>query len=134
MVTNIISMLPRDIGRIPIVSHERADELARRATFTKKTAADYDKFLLSYAKKVIRAVSLEERQEPYAEGSIAEIQGVLHIFEERDMFLRERTALEAEIAARIERRHFLEILEDTAKRIKFLELCNLVIKRCHKFE
>ncbi|GBP98469.1 Putative 115 kDa protein in type-1 retrotransposable element R1DM [Eumeta japonica] len=33
-----------------------------------KTAADYDRFPLSYAKRVIRAASLEEWQERYAEG------------------------------------------------------------------
>ncbi|GBP51479.1 hypothetical protein EVAR_44454_1 [Eumeta japonica] len=37
-----------------------ADALARRAALTKKTAADYDRFPLSNAKKVIRAASLEE--------------------------------------------------------------------------
>ncbi|GBP04179.1 hypothetical protein EVAR_19129_1 [Eumeta japonica] len=52
---------------------ERADELARRAALTKKTAADYDRFPLSYAKRVIRAASLEEWQERYAEGGTGEI-------------------------------------------------------------
>ncbi|GBP85083.1 Putative 115 kDa protein in type-1 retrotransposable element R1DM [Eumeta japonica] len=33
-----------------IAGNERADELARRAALTKKTAADYDRFPLSYAK------------------------------------------------------------------------------------
>ncbi|GBP60064.1 hypothetical protein EVAR_7057_1 [Eumeta japonica] len=35
-------------------------ELARRVTLIKKTGADYYKFSRSYAKKVIRAASLEE--------------------------------------------------------------------------
>ncbi|GBP36110.1 hypothetical protein EVAR_93803_1 [Eumeta japonica] len=52
-----------------IAGNERADELARRAALTKKTAADYDRFPLSYAKRVIRAASLEEWQERYAEGA-----------------------------------------------------------------
>ncbi|GBP86151.1 Putative 115 kDa protein in type-1 retrotransposable element R1DM [Eumeta japonica] len=52
-----------------IAGNERADELARRAALTKKTAADYDRFPLSYAKKVIRAASLEEWQQRYAEGT-----------------------------------------------------------------
>ncbi|GBP90791.1 Putative 115 kDa protein in type-1 retrotransposable element R1DM [Eumeta japonica] len=56
-----------------IAGNERADELARRAALTKKTAADYDRFPLSYAKKVIRAASLEEWQQRYAEGSTGEI-------------------------------------------------------------
>ncbi|GBP79528.1 hypothetical protein EVAR_89894_1 [Eumeta japonica] len=43
-----------------IAGNERADELARRAALTKKTAADYDKFPLSYVKKVIKAASLGE--------------------------------------------------------------------------
>ncbi|GBP97434.1 hypothetical protein EVAR_61140_1 [Eumeta japonica] len=34
-----------------IAGNERADELARRAALTKKTAADYDRFPLSYAKR-----------------------------------------------------------------------------------
>ncbi|GBP15051.1 hypothetical protein EVAR_6691_1 [Eumeta japonica] len=56
-----------------IAGNERADELARRAALTKKTAADYDKFPLSYAKKVIRAANLEEWQQRYAEGNTGEI-------------------------------------------------------------
>ncbi|GBP26397.1 hypothetical protein EVAR_75529_1 [Eumeta japonica] len=52
--------------------NERADELARYATLKKKMAADYDRFLLSYAKKAIRAASLDEWQQRYAEGSIAQ--------------------------------------------------------------
>ncbi|GBP96827.1 Putative 115 kDa protein in type-1 retrotransposable element R1DM [Eumeta japonica] len=56
-----------------IAGNERADELARRAALTKKTAADYDRFPLSYAKKVIRAASLEEWQQRYAEGSTGDI-------------------------------------------------------------
>ncbi|GBP96393.1 hypothetical protein EVAR_90490_1 [Eumeta japonica] len=35
-----------------------------------KTAADYDRFPLSYAKKVIRAASLEEWQQRYAEEAL----------------------------------------------------------------
>ncbi|GBP48765.1 hypothetical protein EVAR_32785_1 [Eumeta japonica] len=56
-----------------IAGNERADELARRTALTKKTAADYDRFPLSYAKKVIRAASLEEWQQRYTEGSTGEI-------------------------------------------------------------
>ncbi|GBP66738.1 hypothetical protein EVAR_50117_1 [Eumeta japonica] len=53
-----------------IKGNERADELVRRAD---KTAADYDRFPLSYAKRVTRVASLEEWQEQYAEGSNGEI-------------------------------------------------------------
>ncbi|GBP79726.1 Retrovirus-related Pol polyprotein from type-1 retrotransposable element R1 3 [Eumeta japonica] len=56
-----------------IAGNERADELARRAALTKKTAVDYDRFPLSHAKKVIRAASLEEWQQRYTEGSTGEI-------------------------------------------------------------
>ncbi|GBP74830.1 hypothetical protein EVAR_55100_1 [Eumeta japonica] len=56
-----------------LAGNERADELTRRVALTKKMAADYDKFPLSYAKKVIRAANLEEWQERYAEGSTGEI-------------------------------------------------------------
>ncbi|GBP10065.1 hypothetical protein EVAR_77500_1 [Eumeta japonica] len=38
-------------------SNERADELARNAALRRKTAADYDRFPLSYSKKAIRARS-----------------------------------------------------------------------------
>ncbi|GBP83125.1 hypothetical protein EVAR_90280_1 [Eumeta japonica] len=60
-------------AHIGIEGNEHADELARRPALTKKTAADYNKSPLSYAKKVIRAASLEEWQEQYAEGSTGEI-------------------------------------------------------------
>ncbi|GBP65875.1 hypothetical protein EVAR_85143_1 [Eumeta japonica] len=46
-----------------IAGNERADEFARRAAFTKKTAAEYDRFPLSHAKKLIKAASLEEWQQ-----------------------------------------------------------------------
>ncbi|GBP46674.1 Retrovirus-related Pol polyprotein from type-1 retrotransposable element R1 3 [Eumeta japonica] len=51
--------------------NERVD-LARNAAF-KKTTADYDRFSLSFAKKAIRAVSLEVWQKRYVEGSTSEI-------------------------------------------------------------
>ncbi|GBP71821.1 Putative 115 kDa protein in type-1 retrotransposable element R1DM [Eumeta japonica] len=47
--------------------------LARRTALTKKTAVNYDRFPLLHAKKVIRAVSLEEWQKRYAEGDTGEI-------------------------------------------------------------
>ncbi|GBP96819.1 Putative 115 kDa protein in type-1 retrotransposable element R1DM [Eumeta japonica] len=53
--------------------NERADELARNAALKKKTAADYDRYPLSYAKKVIRAASLGEWQQRYTEGGTGEI-------------------------------------------------------------
>ncbi|GBP30169.1 hypothetical protein EVAR_94477_1 [Eumeta japonica] len=59
-----------------IAGNERADELARRAALTKKTAADYDRFPLSYAKRVIRAASLEEWQERYAEEAQVQAEGL----------------------------------------------------------
>ncbi|GBP33114.1 Retrovirus-related Pol polyprotein from type-1 retrotransposable element R1 3 [Eumeta japonica] len=60
-------------GKVGTAGSERVDELARRVTLTKKTSADYDKFPLSYAKKVIKSASLEEWQEQYVEGSTGEI-------------------------------------------------------------
>ncbi|GBP77958.1 hypothetical protein EVAR_83206_1 [Eumeta japonica] len=59
-------------GRARTAGNERADELARRAAFTRMTAAEYDRFPLSHAKKVIRAAILEEWQQRYAEGSTGE--------------------------------------------------------------
>ncbi|GBP90788.1 Putative 115 kDa protein in type-1 retrotransposable element R1DM [Eumeta japonica] len=53
--------------------NERADELARNAALKKKTTADYDRFPLSFAKKAIRAASLDEWQKRYAEGSTGDI-------------------------------------------------------------
>ncbi|GBP72434.1 hypothetical protein EVAR_7093_1 [Eumeta japonica] len=43
-----------------IGGNERADELAKCDAITKKTTADYDRFALSYAKKMIRVTSSEE--------------------------------------------------------------------------
>ncbi|GBP39712.1 hypothetical protein EVAR_25536_1 [Eumeta japonica] len=57
--------------------NERADELARNAALKKKTAADYDRYPLSYAKKVIRAASLDEWQQRYTEGGTGEITALL---------------------------------------------------------
>ncbi|GBP34173.1 hypothetical protein EVAR_30725_1 [Eumeta japonica] len=127
-----------------IAGNERADDLARRVALTKKTAVDYDRFLLSHAKKVIRAASLEEWQQRYAERSTAQTltshggfaqylfrfklrhsphcacdpaktQDVLHVLEDCNMFLRERAALEAEIDVQVSGRHFPEILGDASK-------------------
>ncbi|GBP70502.1 hypothetical protein EVAR_56169_1 [Eumeta japonica] len=60
-------------AHVGIAGNERADEQARRAALTKKTAADYDRFPLSHAKRVIRAASLKEWQERYTERSTGEI-------------------------------------------------------------
>ncbi|GBP64998.1 Uncharacterized RNA-binding protein C365.04c [Eumeta japonica] len=51
------------------MGNERADELARNAALKKKMVADYDRFSLSFAKKAIRAASLEEWQKRYVEGN-----------------------------------------------------------------
>ncbi|GBP91350.1 Putative 115 kDa protein in type-1 retrotransposable element R1DM [Eumeta japonica] len=58
---------------VEIAGNERADELARQAALTKKTATHYDRFPLSHAKKVIRAASLEEWLQQYNEGSTGKI-------------------------------------------------------------
>ncbi|GBP92228.1 Putative 115 kDa protein in type-1 retrotransposable element R1DM [Eumeta japonica] len=60
-------------GHAGTTGNERADELARNAALKKKTAADYDRYPLSYAKKVIRAASLDEWQQRYTEGGTGEI-------------------------------------------------------------
>ncbi|GBP85735.1 Bromodomain-containing protein 8 [Eumeta japonica] len=130
-------------ARAGIVGSERADELARWAALTKKTAADYDRFPLSYAKKVIRAANLEEWQQRYVERSTdslgfsqylfrfklrdspycicdpAKSQDVLHVLGDFDKFLRERAALEAGIGVRISKWHFPEFLEDSPERLRF---------------
>ncbi|GBP61926.1 hypothetical protein EVAR_44982_1 [Eumeta japonica] len=59
---------------VGIAGNECAQELARRAALTRKTAADYDRFSMSYAKRTIRAATLEEWQERYTEESTGEHQ------------------------------------------------------------
>ncbi|GBP00237.1 hypothetical protein EVAR_66467_1 [Eumeta japonica] len=79
------SGISRKAGSAPILvrahagttGNERADELARNAALKKKTAADYDRYPLSYAKKVIRAASLDEWQQRYTEGGTGEITALL---------------------------------------------------------
>ncbi|GBP58516.1 hypothetical protein EVAR_33866_1 [Eumeta japonica] len=44
------------------------EDKKRRTAITKKTVADYDRFPLSYTKRMIRAASLKKWQERYAEG------------------------------------------------------------------
>ncbi|GBP60081.1 hypothetical protein EVAR_7074_1 [Eumeta japonica] len=112
-----------------IADNERADELARRAALAKKTAADYDKFTLSYAKKVIRATLMgyggfaqylyrfKLQDSPYCAYDPAKIKDVLHVLEVCDMFHRERVVLEAETDIWIARRNFPEITEEAVKRI-----------------
>ncbi|GBP66483.1 Eukaryotic translation initiation factor 4 gamma 3 [Eumeta japonica] len=98
-----------------IAGNHRANELARRAAFTKKTAADCGKFPLSYAKKcdqddepggVAGAIRqgkhcFKLKDSPYCTCNPAKIQDVLHVLEECDMCLRGRAALEAESASRL---------------------------------
>lgn len=45
--------------------NERADELAKKAALTKKTAADYDKVPISFAKRRIREETVKRWQERY---------------------------------------------------------------------
>ncbi|GBP20116.1 hypothetical protein EVAR_5546_1 [Eumeta japonica] len=88
-----------------IASKERADEFARRAALTKKTAADYYRFPLSYAKKTLTGhggfarylYRFRLRHLPQCVCDPAKTQHVLHVLEDCDMFLRECVALEAEI-------------------------------------
>ncbi|GBP15726.1 hypothetical protein EVAR_93914_1 [Eumeta japonica] len=56
-----------------IAGKEPAIKFARRATLTKYTAVNYNKFPLYYTKKVIRAVNLDESQKRYAERGTGEI-------------------------------------------------------------
>ncbi|GBP59790.1 hypothetical protein EVAR_30059_1 [Eumeta japonica] len=104
-------------AQVGIAGNEHADELARRAALTKKTAADYDRFPLTYAKKYLFRFRL--RGSPYCACDPAKIQDVLHVLEDCDMFLWERAALEAEFGVRISGRHFPEILGDAHRRVPF---------------
>ncbi|GBP65847.1 hypothetical protein EVAR_85115_1 [Eumeta japonica] len=54
-----------------ITANERADELARNAAL--KMVADYDRFPLSFTKKAIKGMNLEEWQKKYSEDSTCEI-------------------------------------------------------------
>ncbi|GBP60225.1 hypothetical protein EVAR_44600_1 [Eumeta japonica] len=47
-------------GHAGAASNKRADELTRNVALKRKTAADYDRFSLTYAKKAIRAASLDK--------------------------------------------------------------------------
>ncbi|GBP16851.1 Apolipophorins [Eumeta japonica] len=96
-----------------IARNERADKLARRVALTKKTAADYDKFPLSFKLK----------DSPYCACDPTKIQDVLYVFEECPIFLRHRVTLKAEIDFVVERRNFPEIMENGINRGKSLKFC-----------
>lgn len=53
-------------AHIGTVGNERADELAKQAALYKKSAAHYDRFPLSFARRTIRQRTLEAWQEEYA--------------------------------------------------------------------
>ncbi|GBP15282.1 hypothetical protein EVAR_92276_1 [Eumeta japonica] len=126
---------PIVLAHAEVASNERADELARRAALTKKTAAGSDRFPLSHAKRVIRAVSLEKgkkdtprearmkspnafflgfklKDSPYCTCDPAKEQNILHALEECNIFTRERADVEMKIDRRVKRQNFPEILEN----------------------
>ncbi|GBP43348.1 hypothetical protein EVAR_34264_1 [Eumeta japonica] len=70
------------------------------------------------------------RGSPHCACDPVKIQYVQHVLKERNMFLRELVALEAEIDVRVARRHFPEIMEDKSKREKSLKFCSMVVERC----
>ncbi|GBP79509.1 hypothetical protein EVAR_58520_1 [Eumeta japonica] len=72
------------------------------------------------------------RDSPHCAYDPAEIQDVLHVLEDCDMFLRERAALEPWIGVAISRRHFPEILDDAGKKEKFIAYCINIVKRCNR--
>lgn len=53
--------------------NERADELAKAAALSKKTAADYDKCPPSYVKRTLRLKTMQEWQKRYMETETAEV-------------------------------------------------------------
>ncbi|GBP38146.1 hypothetical protein EVAR_80430_1 [Eumeta japonica] len=124
---------------VGIAGNERADELARRATLTKKTAANYDRFPLSHAKRVIRALEMTSpfaqtltgyggfahylfrfklKNSPYCACDLAKEQDVLHALEECHMLARERACLEIEIDSRIGRQKVYTILQIYSGKVK----------------
>ncbi|GBP89127.1 hypothetical protein EVAR_67923_1 [Eumeta japonica] len=68
-----------------IAGDERADELARRAALTKKTAADYDRSSLS---RILKRFKLKDA--PYCACDLANEQDILHVFELCRRFVWER--------------------------------------------
>lgn len=63
-------------AHIGTAGNERADELAKHAALHKKTAADYDRFPLSYARREIRQRTLDAWQAEYStseKGSITKL-------------------------------------------------------------
>ncbi|GBP96383.1 hypothetical protein EVAR_65713_1 [Eumeta japonica] len=114
----------RRVGALVLVSprgnrgNERADELARNAA-QKKTTADYDRFPLSFAKKAIRAASLDEWQRDTPREALIQAgefallrmrpdktQDLLHVLEECPIFLKERAETEVGIGVQILRENF----------------------------
>ena len=56
-------------AHVGITGNERADELAKQAALYKKSAADYDRFPLSFAKRMIRQRTLDAWQQEYSEST-----------------------------------------------------------------
>ncbi|XP_052751319.1 uncharacterized protein LOC128200797 [Galleria mellonella] len=60
-------------AHIGIIGNERADDLAKTAALKKKTRPIYDRFPLTYAKKLLREKSLDKWQNLYTESNTAAI-------------------------------------------------------------
>ncbi|GBP57851.1 hypothetical protein EVAR_41521_1 [Eumeta japonica] len=83
--------------------HAASSPGGRRAVLTKMTTAD---------SAVAREKGLGHGIHPHCGCYPAKIQDVLHVLEDRDMFLRERVAVNAETDLRVTRQHFPELMED----------------------
>ncbi|GBP61785.1 hypothetical protein EVAR_96030_1 [Eumeta japonica] len=103
-------------AHVGIAGNKRADKFVRRAAFTKKASADYDRFPLSHAnKRVLRQIEMTSQMaqiltdhgwfaqylfrlklldSPYCTCDPSKIQNVLHVLEDSTIFYRESVALE----------------------------------------
>ncbi|GBP70542.1 hypothetical protein EVAR_47925_1 [Eumeta japonica] len=75
---------------------------------------------------------LKLRDSLYCACDPTKIQDVLHVLKKRYMFLWERVALITEIDIRVARQHFMEIMDDTLRKDKFLKFCAMVVDCCVK--
>ncbi|GBP96905.1 Putative 115 kDa protein in type-1 retrotransposable element R1DM [Eumeta japonica] len=98
-----------------IAGNERADELARRAALTKKTAADYDGFRCRTRK------GFKLKDSPYCACDPAKIQDVLHVLEECQCFCGSVWHWKRRLAS-LSEGEFPTIVCDDQKRAKFWTL------------
>ncbi|GBP68559.1 COP9 signalosome complex subunit 4 [Eumeta japonica] len=134
-------------GHAGTTGNERAMS-ARNAAL--KTAADYDRYPLSYAKRVLSRFTITSpiaqtltghggfaqylnrfklKDSPYCACAPDKVQDVLHVLEECPIFGRERAETEAGTGVVVARHGFPALLDDETNRKTFLEFCERVTRR-----